>query len=719
MTTNLEPVFIENVLSEIKGQGEDALALVRRAYNVALKAHEGQLRKSGEPYIQHSLTVALLLAELHLEAEAIAAALLHDVVEDSDFLVDDMEERFGPTIAEMVDGVTKLDEIKRIGRKAEEDRDEQELESLRKMFLATAKNPRVLLIKLADRLHNMRTLDALTPEKRQRMAEETMQIFAPLANRLGIWRWKSELEDLAFKYLEKDLYKEIANQISAKQEEREKEIERHIGRLRHHLWLEGIKADIRGRPKHIYSIYRKRRRKQVSLERIYDSRAIRVVVDRIPDCYHVVGVVHSLWSPIPGEFDDYIATPKENGYQSLHTAVVGMDGKTLEIQIRTQYMHEVAEYGIASHWRYKEGGKRDPQFEEQVAALREEIEVRKEDDARRFVTGVSGDFFQDRVYVFTPKGQVLDLPNGATPIDFAYYIHTEIGHRCRGAKVNGNWVPLDYELNTGDQVEIMTSKKAGPSRDWLNPTLGYVRTSRARSKIRQWFRRQDREQNITMGWSMLEREMKRLGVADMPHEAVAALMGYDEPDDFLAAIGFGDIHTAQIASRVLEAKRKAEEDEAEEIPLSPLPDTSAPTVKVMGTGGLLTRLAKCCNPIPDQPIIGYVTRGKGITVHRRECPNALNVSDPERLIEVSWGREQRTFPVQVSVRAFNRTGLLHDISGILTREHVNIVTVGVGKKNENPITLHFTLEITDINQLTRILAKISNVTNVIGARREA
>jgi GTP pyrophosphokinase len=719
MTTNLEPVFIENVLSEIKGQGEDALALVRRAYNVALKAHEGQLRKSGEPYIQHSLTVALLLAELHLEAEAIAAALLHDVVEDSDFLVDDMEERFGPTIAEMVDGVTKLDEIKRIGRKAEEDRDEQELESLRKMFLATAKNPRVLLIKLADRLHNMRTLDALTPEKRQRMAEETMQIFAPLANRLGIWRWKSELEDLAFKYLEKDLYKEIANQISAKQEEREKEIERHIGRLRHHLWLEGIKADIRGRPKHIYSIYRKRRRKQVSLERIYDSRAIRVIVDRIPDCYHVVGVVHSLWSPIPGEFDDYIATPKENGYQSLHTAVVGMDGKTLEIQIRTQYMHEVAEYGIASHWRYKEGGKRDPQFEEQVAALREEIEVRKEDDARRFVTGVSGDFFQDRVYVFTPKGQVLDLPNGATPIDFAYYIHTEIGHRCRGAKVNGNWVPLDYELNTGDQVEIMTSKKAGPSRDWLNPTLGYVRTSRARSKIRQWFRRQDREQNITMGWSMLEREMKRLGVADMPHEAVAALMGYDEPDDFLAAIGFGDIHTAQIASRVLEAKRKEEEDEAEEIPLSPLPDTSAPTVKVMGTGGLLTRLAKCCNPIPDQPIIGYVTRGKGITVHRRECPNALNVSDPERLIEVSWGREQRTFPVQVSVRAFNRTGLLHDISGILTREHVNIVTVGVGKKNENPITLHFTLEITDINQLTRILAKISNVTNVIGARREA
>ena len=717
--TKLEPVFIENVLSEIKSQGKDAQALVRRAYDFAVKAHEEQFRKSGEPYIQHSLTVALLLAELQLEAEAIAAALLHDVVEDSDFSIDDLEETFGPSIAEMVDGVTKLDEIKRTSRMAEEDRDEQELESLRKMFLATAKNPRVLLIKLADRLHNMRTLGALTPVKQHRLAEETMQIFAPLANRLGIWRWKSELEDRAFQYLKPELYKEIASNLAAEQEEREKEIERHIGRLRHHLWLEGIKANIEGRPKHIYSIYRKRQRKQVSLERIYDSRAIRVIVDRIPDCYQVIGVVHSLWTPIPGEFDDYIATPKENGYQSLHTAVVGMDGKTLEVQIRTQYMHEVAEYGIASHWRYKEGGRRNPRFEEQVAALREEIEVRKEEDARRFVTGVSGDFFQDRVYVFTPKGQVLDLPTGATPIDFAYYIHTEIGHRCRGAKVNGNWVPLDYELKTSDQVEIMTSKQAGPSRDWLNPTLGYVRTSRARSKIRQWFRRQDREQNIAMGWSMLEREMKRLGFADMSHEEVAALMGYDEPDDFLAAIGFGDIHTAQIASRVLEAQRKEEKDEAEDIPLSPLPDTSAPTVKVMGTGGLLTRLAKCCNPIPYQPIIGYVTRGKGITIHRRECPNALNVSDPERLIEVSWGREQRTFPVQVSVRAFNRTGLLHDISGILTREDVNIVTVGVGKKNENPITLHFTLEITDITQLTRLLARISNVTNVIGARRQA
>lgn len=354
-----------------------------------------------------------------------------------------------------------------------------------------------------------------------------------------------------------------------------------------------------------------------------------------------------------------------------------------------------------------------------MAALREEIEVRKEDDARRFVTGVSGDFFQDRVYVFTPKGQVLDLPAGATPIDFAYYIHTEIGDRCRGAKVNGNWVPLDYELRTSDQVEIMTSKQAGPSRDWLNPTLGYVRTSRARSKIRQWFRRQDREQNINMGWSMLEREMKRLGFTDMSHEEVAALMGYDEPEDFLAAIGFGDIHTAQIASRVLEARRRKEKDEdSGDIPVSALPDTSAPSVRVMGTGGLLTRLAKCCNPIPHQPIIGYVTRGKGITVHRRECTNALNVPDPERLIEVSWGQERRTFPVQVSVRAFNRTGLLHDISGIITREDVNIVSVGVSEKSENPLTLHFTLEITDINQLTRLLAKIGKVTNVIEARRE-
>jgi GTP pyrophosphokinase len=702
----------------MKDLGED-LELIRRAYEVSARAHDGQFRESGEPYIQHALTVALLLAQLRMDSETVSAGLLHDVAEDSELSIQELSRLFGPKVAELVDGVTKLDEIKRLGRMGEIDRDEQELESLRKMFMAMARDPRVILIKLADRLHNMRTLESLDAQRQRRLAEETMQIYAPLANRLGIWRWKGELEDLAFRYLQPELYYEIADQLAARREEREVEIERHVGRLRHHLWLEGIRADIRGRPKHIHSIYRKMRRKQIALERVYDSRAIRVIVDSVPDCYHAVGVVHSLWTPIPGEFDDYIATPKENGYQSLHTAVVGMDGKTLEVQIRTHYMHHIAEYGIAAHWRYKEGGKRDLVYEEQVAAIRAQIEARsEEEDPQRFVMDLTGDFFQDRVYVFTPKGQVLDLPAGATPIDFAYYIHTEIGHRCRGAKVNGNWVPLDHVLRTGDQVEIIPSKQAAPSRDWLNPTLGYAKTSRARTKIRQWFRRQDRQHNVSIGRSILEREMKRLGFADISHEAVAELMGYDDPEDFLAAIGFGDIHTPQIASRVLEAKRREREvAELEELPPSPLPTKTAPAVQVMGTGGLLTRLAKCCNPIPHQAIVGYVTRGKGITVHRRGCPNALNVPDPERLIEVSWGKETRTFPVQISVQAFNRTGLLHDISGVISREDVNILTVGVGR-NENPVTLHFTLEITDINQLTRILAHIGKVPNVVEARRE-
>jgi GTP pyrophosphokinase len=706
---------IPEILTQIPSKSDRDL--VRRAYEFAAAAHEGQLRQSGIPYIQHCLAVAGLLAEFHADAETVAAGLLHDVIEDCDVTVKQLEQAFNPSVAQLVDGVTKLKEIRRLGRMGAENRDEQELESLRKTFLAMAKDARVMLIKLADRVHNMRTLDPLPPHRQKRLAKETMEIYAPLANRLGIWRWKGELEDLAFRYLEPDIYYEISRQLAARRDEREKEIERHISRLRHHLRLEGIEAQITGRPKHIHSIYRKMQRKAVPLERVYDIRAVRVIVDSVPDCYHAMGVVHSLWTPIPGEFDDYIATPKENMYQSLHTAVVGMDGKTLEIQIRTYYMDRVAEYGIAAHWRYKEGGRRNRQFEEKIATLRAQIEARSEEkDAGQFIESVTNDLFQDRVYVFTPKGKILDLSAGATPIDFAYYIHTEIGHLCRGAKVNGRWVPLDYKLKIGDQVEIITAKRGGPSRDWLNPSLGYVKSSRARSKIRQWFRRQDREQNITAGHAILERELKRLGLNDLSYEKVAEIMEYDEVEDLLAAIGFGDIHSPQLASRVLEAQRKAETLIEEEIPLAPIPDSKTPAVHVLGTGGLLTRIARCCNPIPYEPIVGYVTRGRGITIHHRGCPNVINMRDPERLIEVSWGTEAPTFPVNVSIRAFNRTGLLHDISGIISREGVNILNVGVSKQ-ANPVTLSFTLEITDIAQLSRLLARIDKVPNVIEAER--
>ena len=585
------------------------------------------------------------------------------------------------------------------------------------MFLAMARDARVMLIKVADRLHNMRTLDALPPDRQERMARETVEIYAPLANRLGIWRWKGELEDLAFRCLQRETYDEIVAQLAARQVEQEPELERHVALLQHHLRLEGVNAAISGRPKHIYSIYRKMHRKQIPLERVYDIRAIRVIVDTVPNCYHALGVVHSLWTPIPGEFDDYIASPKENLYQSLHTAVVGIGGSTLEVQIRTQYMHRIAEYGIAAHWRYKEGTRRDLQFEESIAALRAQIEAQSgAGDAEEFMEEVKSDLFQDRVYVFTPKGKVIDLPAGATPIDFAYYVHTEIGHRCRGAKVNGRWVPLDYVLGTGDQVEIVTAKRSAPSRDWLNPALGYVKTARARSKIRQWFRRLDREQSVASGRAILDRELRRLGLSSMSHEAVAALFDHDRVEDLLAKVGFGDIHAQQIANRVLEDQRREGSAELEEIPAFPLPAEVSHDVQVKGTGGLLTRLARCCNPIPDEPIVGYVTRGRGITIHRRDCANVLNVRDPERLIEVSWGAERRTFPVSIYVLAYDRPGLLHDISGVVSLEGINIAAVS-HTRAQNVATLHITLEVTDIAQLGRVLARIGSVANVIEVHR--
>ncbi|MGQ9717802.1 MAG: RelA/SpoT family protein [Anaerolineae bacterium] len=707
---------IDDVLSLVRDDPE-VRDLIARAYEFAAQAHEGQYRRSGEPYIQHALAVAALLGELRMDAETIAAGLLHDVVEDQAVSLEELKSRFGPEVARMVDGVTKLERANELGRMREGERDERELESLRKFFLATARDARVMLIKLADRLHNMRTLDALPPERQQRIARQTMEIYAPLANRLGIWRWKGELEDLSFRYLQPDVYFDIVRELEARAPEREADIEKHIAILQHHLRLEGINAQITGRSKHIYSIYRKMQRKQIPLERVYDIRAIRAIVDTVPECYHALGVVHSLWAPIPGEFDDYIARPKENMYQSLHTAVVGIGGKVLEVQIRTHYMHRIAEYGIAAHWRYKEGARLDRMFEEKIAALRAQIEARSEaEDAGEFVEAVRTDIFEDRVYVFTPKGMVVDLPAGATPIDFAYAIHTEIGHRCRGAKVNGRWVPLDYILKTGDQVEIITAKRGGPSRDWLNPALGYIKTARARNKIRQWFRRQDREQNIASGRAILERELKRLGLGELPHEAVASLFGYEKVEDFLAAIGFGDINSQQIAAKVVEAQRQAQ-PEPELPPPTPIPAPTPQEVHVLGTGGLLTRIARCCHPLPNEPIIGYVTQGRGITIHRRDCPNVLNLRHPERLIEVTWGTEKQTFPVLVSVTAYDRTGLLRDISEVLAKEGVNIGGVNVGRQ-QNLTTLYLTLEVTDIGQLGRVLARISKVPNVIEAQRQ-
>ncbi|MGQ9518279.1 MAG: RelA/SpoT family protein [Anaerolineae bacterium] len=529
---------VEQLVSQMDDKNGAGAQLVRRAYERALEAHAGQARASGESYIQHPLAVASILADLRLDPATIAAALLHDVVEDTSITIDDLRQEFGEEIARLVDGVTKLENINQLRKMSRPDLEEEQAENLRKIFLAMVDDVRVVLIKLADRLHNMRTLGALPDHKRRRIARETLEIYAPLANRLGIWQIKWELEDLAFRYLEPATYKRIASLIDERREDRMHTLEQITEVLRQRLKEAGIEAEVSSRPKHIYSIYRKMQRKGVEFDQIYDVRAVRIIVNTIAECYAALGIVHSLWKPIPREFDDFIATPKDNMYRSLHTAVVGPDGKPLEVQIRTWEMHRTAEYGIAAHWRYKEQlTKRDVDFENKIAWLRQIMEWRKEvTDAREFVDSLKTDVFQDRVYVFTPQGDVIDLPAGATPVDFAYHVHTEIGHRCRGARVNGRIVSLDYQLQNGDQVEIITAKRGGPSRDWLNPQLNYVKTSRARGKIRQWFRRQDREQNIQLGREILERELKRLNAEDISLEELAMNFGYEKVDEFLAAI---------------------------------------------------------------------------------------------------------------------------------------------------------------------------------------
>ena len=715
--------------------------LIRRAYRVAEQAHQGQKRASGEPYFTHCLTVAKILAEMHVPPAAVAAGLLHDTVEDTDLTVEDLARDFGEEVAHMVDAVTKLTTLPRVSRGDQPETNEQEPEqlpasragrhseqrltlasaSLRKTFLAMADDPLVVLIKLADRLHNMRTLSHIpSEEKRKRIAQETMDIFAPLASRLGIWQFKWELEDLSFRYLDNAKYTEIASKLDERRSERERQVEEICKRLHEIMEQAGIKgAVVTGRPKHIYSIYRKMQRKGVPFEEVYDIRGVRIIVPKKADCYAALGEIHSHWRPIPGSFDDYIAAPKENFYRSLHTAVLYDDGRTLEVQIRTPEVHQNSEYGIAAHWRYKEGGGADPDFERRIRYLRQLMEWRQDvDDAQEFVDGMKSDVFGDRVYVFTPQGDIIDLPQGSTPIDFAYHIHTDVGHRCRGAKVGGRLVPLDYELKTGDQVSILTAKRGGPSRDWLNPHLGLVKTQRARSKIRRWFKVQAREQNVKHGRDLLERELRQLGLVDENLENLAHALGYKTVDDLAAAIGCGDLPLARVSNELI----LIEEDEGDdfEFPVPPMPDVEhRPTddVTVRGLKGLLTRMALCCNPAPGDEIIGYITRGRGATIHRKDCPNVLNVRDKERLVKVSWGEARHTFPVPVRIKAYDREGLMRDISVLLTDEGVSMNRVHVDVNRRNMATFDLILEVRDVGHLSRILDRLERLDNVVDARR--
>jgi GTP pyrophosphokinase len=694
----------------------EKIALVEEAYHYASQAHQGQVRKSGEPYMEHPLQVALSLTELQLDASSLAAALLHDVPENCAIPISEIEAKFGLEIAKLVDGTTKLGKLSRTGEGVATS--ESQMENLRKMLVAMAEDLRVVFIKLADRLHNMRSLDALSPEKQHSIAQETLEIYAPLAHRLGIWELKWQLEDLSFHYLEPGKYRQIANMITARRAQRENFIAQVIELLRGEFDKIDVRAEMSGRPKHIYSIHQKMEKYSALgkyFNDIHDLLALRILVNTVPDCYSAVGVIHSLWRPLPGEFDDYIANPKPNGYQSLHTAVMYLGTIPLEVQIRTIDMHHLAEYGMAAHWRYKEGETKDIHFEERIAWLRQLIEWHRElSGAEDFLESVKTDILIDQVFVFTPKGEIKDLPKGSTPLDFAYRIHTELGHRCIGAKVNGRLVPLNHQLNNSDVVEIMTTKKGdkGPSRDWLSHHLGYIKTSQAREKIRQWFKKQERVENIERGRDILEKELRRLGMKLIERGELAKLFKYDNVDDFLAAIGYGGITTRHIASKL--ADQHEPPDVTAEVVLYK-PPTSA--IKVLGVGDMLTNLAQCCHPVPGDIIIGYVTRSRGVTVHRQDCYNVIHEDEKYRLIPVEWEQTDSVYPVSFEVQAWDRVGLIRDITTIVAEEKVNIATISFANHDDGTTSTFLTLNTRGLSQLSRLLARIEGARGVISITR--
>ena len=705
---------------------EDKVALVEKSYRFAAKCHEGQKRVSGGPYIQHPLQTALFLADLHLDVPTVAAALLHDVMEDCGVSYEELTQHFGEDVANLVDGVTKLT---RLDFKLTGDEDPQQTcatqddrvqaESLRKMLVAMAEDIRVVLIKLADRLHNMRTLGALAVQRRKAIAQETLDIYSPLAHRLGIWDIKWQLEDLAFRHLEPIKYRQISRMLATKRDQREAYISRVGDTLRRELNARNLQAQVIGRPKHIYSIYRKMQKYAVQgnkLSQIHDLYALRLLVETTADCYNALGIVHNLWHPMPGQFDDYIANPKENVYQALHTTVMCEGGTPLEVQIRTHEMHQMAEYGVAAHWRYKEGGAGDQRFEDKMTWLRQLLEWQREvSGTEEFLESVKTDLFKDQVFVYTPKGDIIELPSGATPIDFAYKIHTELGHRCIGGKVNGRLVPLDHQLNNGDTVEILTTKVArGPSLDWLNPDFGYVRSASAREKIRQWLRKQTRRVNIQRGRELLRKELRWLNVP-IDEAAVGRMFTYDSPEEFLSALGSGGITETQVFAKLTAQQEKSPAEIREPLPL-PSPNSG---VQVLGVGDLLIQMGLCCNPLPGEEIIGYITRSGGVTVHKRSCPNLRNEDERGRLVKVEWGQTRELYPVRITIEARDRVGLLRDITTQVSEQGVNIASVVTTENTDGTATTSLTLYTTGVAQLGRLFSKLEGVRGVLSAIRSS
>ncbi len=718
---------INNLLKMVAAYYPDAdFATIEKAYELAAKAHEGQLRRSGDPYIIHPLAVAEILAELEMDTATIIAALLHDVVEDTELTIDDIENMFGEEVAVLVSGVTKLEQIDFSTR------EERQVENIRKMFLAMAKDVRVILIKLADRLHNMRTLKYQPEDRRKEIARETLEIFAPLANRIGLNTIKWKLEDLSLRYLNPDAYYDIVKKVAKTRNDREEYINSVISFLRGKLQEANIEAEIEGRPKHFYSIYSKMQKQMKEFAEILDIMAIRVLVNTVDDCYGVLGQVHALWKPVPGRFKDYIAMPKSNMYQSLHTTVIALRGEPLEIQIRTWEMHRTSEYGIAAHWRYKEGVKEDKVFEQKLSWLRQILDWQQDmNTSKEFVESLKTDLFANTVFVFTPHGDVLELPANSTPVDFAYRIHTDIGNRCIGAKVNNKIVSLDYKLNNGDIVNIMTSKQAnGPSRDWLN----IVQTSQARNKIKQWFRKELREENISRGREAWERELKKQGIDndEIKHDKfleAGRKYNLDGTDDIFAAVGERMLTAAQLLSRLddplIKNRKQKRSDDGKSTKTTAADRKNKKTktnqgIKVKGVDGLLVRLSHCCNPVPGDKIVGYITKGRGVSIHRADCLNAslLRKDACNRMVEVAWAESfDDAFQVRLEIKGLERVGLLNDITTVLTTMGISANQVSGRTTKEGEGIINLSINIHSLEELRELVSKISRIKGVFEVKR--
>lgn len=749
MTQTQEPLltFDDFVLELPPKTQHRAGPFLRRAYEFVLTAHQTQRRESGELYVEHDLAVAQILGQLGVDANTVVAGILHDCLSPHTGKVEkDLQTLFEAEVVELVTGLNHLfayAERPSYKKQWEKNKTDQTLETIRRAILSIIEGDiRVILIRLADCLHDLRQAEHLLPSRQMEIATEAMNIFAPLANRLGVWQMKWELEDLAFRYLLPEQYNDILRHLALQRDERAHQVSESVKKLRQKIQEVNIRGEVTGRPKHIYSIYRKMERKRVGFEHIYDVQALRVIIDPTDTaaydkksskekdnedrslCYQVLGLVHGMWQPIPKEFDDYIAAPKANGYKSLHTAVIDPEtGQTFEVQIRTRRMHEEAEKGVAAHWAYKEDGlnskvsqsahKRIQELRESLATLRDSESATSEEEI------FESEVVAERIYVYTPKGDVMDLPLGSTPIDFAYQIHTNVGHRCRGARVNGKMVGLDYKLRSGDRVEIVTIGRPGPSRDWMNASLGYTGSARTRGKIRQWFRLQERAQNIEQGREMVEKELKRLGLWEtFKIEDIARALHYEDLDEFLARVGFGDVQSNQISGAISLLRQSLKTDDVLELRPLLQPQEKPRGLSVMGASGLYTRMAGCCNPIAPEPIIGFITRGQGITIHSKECKQVQSISEPERMIEVTWGLEpENTYPISIVVTAYRRSTLLDDMIRLFRGRQINVPKTKT-VTHDNIMTIHVVAEVRNMEELHWLLSKLENLPNVIEARRQ-